>query len=677
MPVYSKCALAILAGHVASSSALSLDLDEAKDRPTTAVVKMLKGMQQQLEDEKEADEDLYKKLTCWCKTGRKEKAESVKAAQDKIEQLKGTAGELKATVEALTNEMASLKEQVAAAQAAMDQARAIREKSFKKFVKADQDLQRDITAVESALAAISGDSFLQMPKNKANKLSKALAIAMERRANLLEDSLGYADRDMIDAFIKDPTHFDKAAFLQEETAERGEPGTTFKIMRDDFKKERKAITDAEEEEVKDHEELVQAKKEEMRAGEKRREAKRSIKARKKEELFKAQVEVKEKEKAIAADTEFLAMLEKKCGTSDKEWEERTKTRGEEIEAVGKAIEILDGDEAHATFSRALSFVQQSMEAAARSTREKALSVLRNSGSSRLLALAATAQKPSGIQKVTKAIDGMVVALKAEQQDEVEQKDFCVKSFNTNKAAVAAEKDANQDLSAKADQIKARLDTIAGDVSDLKGKVKEAQDAATEATETRKKEAADFVMTVADQKATQKLVNKALGVLRKVYGGGVSMVQGDEGPEGFKPFSKNKKSFGVMSAMQQIIADGKALEAETTRAEEEAKADYEREMAASKKTLDALNSDLSTQSENKAKAKQELLHTEKAFDGSEKELANLAAEEADLHETCDFLLKNFEMRKTARNQEIDSLGQAKAILGGGKVESFMQKKSFRR
>eukprot|EP00933_Yihiella_yeosuensis_P060380 TRINITY_DN629_c1_g1_i2.p1 TRINITY_DN629_c1_g1~~TRINITY_DN629_c1_g1_i2.p1 ORF type:complete len:677 (-),score=289.15 TRINITY_DN629_c1_g1_i2:124-2154(-) len=676
MPVYSKCALAILAGHVASSSALSLDLDEAKDRPTTAVVKMLKGMQQQLEDEKEADEDLYKKLTCWCKTGRKEKAESVKAAQDKIEQLKGTAGELKATVEALTNEMASLKEQVAAAQAAMDQARAIREKSFKKFVKADQDLQRDITAVESALAAISGNSFLQMPANKASKLSKALSIAMERRSNLLEDSLGYADREMIDAFIKDPRHFNKAAFLQEETAERGEPATTFKIMADDFKKERKNINDAEGEEVKDNEELIQAKKEEMRAGEKRREAKRSVKARKKEELFKAEVEIKQKEKAIVADTEFLAMLEKKCGTSDKEWEERTKTRAEEIEAVGKAIEILDGDEAHATFSRALSFMQQELEAAASSSKAKALSVLRNSGSSRLMALAASA-KPSGIDKVVKAVNDMVVALKKEQQDEVEQKGFCVKSFNKNKAAVAAEKEANADLSAKAEQLKTQLDTIAGDVSELQGKVKEAKEDAAKAAETRKAEEAEFVMTLADQKATQKLVNKALGVLRKVYGGGVSFAQGDEGPEGFKSFSKNKKSFGVMSAMQQIIADGKALEAETTRAEEEAKADYEREMAASKKTIDALNQDLSNQSENKAKAKQELLQTEKSFDGSEKELAALAAEEADLHETCDFLIKNFEMRKEARSQEVDSLGQAKAILSGGKVESFMQKKSFRR
>merc|ERR1719382_260566 len=37
--------------------------------------------------------------------------------------------------------------------------------------------------------------------------------------------------------------------------------------------------------------------------------------------------------------------------------------------------------------------------------------------------------------------------------------------------------------------------------------------------------------------------------------------------------------------------------------------------------------------------------------------------ANLHQECDWLLANFEVRKTARAGEVDSLKKAKAVLSG--------------
>ena len=54
-----------------------------------------------------------------------------------------------------------------------------------------------------------------------------------------------------------------------------------------------------------------------------------------------------------------------------------------------------------------------------------------------------------------------------------------------------------------------------------------------------------------------------------------------------------------------------------------------------------------------------------------ELEQLANEDADLHSSCDFVLKNFEIRQTARDQEIEALKQAKAILSGAKFSEFLQ------
>jgi len=55
--------------------------------------------------------------------------------------------------------------------------------------------------------------------------------------------------------------------------------------------------------------------------------------------------------------------------------------------------------------------------------------------------------------------------------------------------------------------------------------------------------------------------------------------------------------------------------------------------------------------------------EQTLDSTETELEQLANAKADLHKACDFVLKNFDIRQEARDQEVEALRQAKAILSG--------------
>merc|ERR1719440_1227105 len=66
-------------------------------------------------------------------------------------------------------------------------------------------------------------------------------------------------------------------------------------------------------------------------------------------------------KALAADTTFLASLKEKCATMDEDWEERSKTRGEEIAAVSEIISFLTQDDAKDLFSKSLALVQLRQE----------------------------------------------------------------------------------------------------------------------------------------------------------------------------------------------------------------------------------------------------------------------------------------------------------------------------
>merc|ERR1719198_1018282 len=89
---------------------------------------------------------------------------------------------------------------------------------------------------------------------------------------------------------------------------------------------------------------------------------------------------------------------------------------------------------------------------------------------------------------------------------------------------------------------------------------------------------EFQTTVADQRATQKLLAAALNVLKGFYEK-AALVQTKAAdkqapPAGFKSYEKNAASGGVMGMMQAIIDDAMAMESEAIAAEESAQLTYE-------------------------------------------------------------------------------------------------------
>merc|ERR1719214_576843 len=116
-------------------------------------------------------------------------------------------------------------------------------------------------------------------------------------------------------------------------------------------------------------------------------------------------------------------------------------------------------------------------------------------------------------------------------------------------------------------------------------------------------------------------------------------------------------------IQQIISDAKAMEAETIRAEEDAQKAYEDFVKDTNASIEAASKAIVEKSEEKAKAEGELTEAEQAHEDVVLELEQLANYKEQLHSSCDFVLKNFDIRQTARDEEIEALKQAKAILSG--------------
>jgi len=359
--------------------------------------------------------------------------------------------------------------------------------------------------------------------------------------------------------------------------------------------------------------------------------------------------------------------------TDGEWEERQKTRQLEMEAVSKALAVLSGDDAHDTFTKTFNFLET--ESATRSIRRSAASKLlaRFASNPRIAALAYRV-KLDAFTKVKKAIDDMIASLTVEGADEIKHKDFCVDEFNTNELQTEKKEREKADLLAQIEDLESTIKTLTGAIDTLKTEIGEMQVQLKRAGEDREKQNAEFQGAVADQRATQKLLQKALGVLEGFYGKKAALLQEPAGPPppaGFSEYKKNAASGGVMGMLTQIINDAKAMEAECIRSEEDAQKAYEGFVKETNASIESKNKEMVNKSEEKAKAEGDLVEATKGKDAALLELEQLSNYNAELHASCDFVVKNFDIRQTARAEEIEALKQAKAILSGANFDMFLQ------
>merc|ERR1719387_2172703 len=145
-------------------------------------------------------------------------------------------------------------------------------------------------------------------------------------------------------------------------------------------------------------------------------------------------------KQVTADQAFLLDLQERCGSMDKQFADRQKMRGEEVKAVGEALEILTDDDAKDLVSRSTGFVQVSARRSESSVRARAAKILREAAQrtgSVQLALLATSMKEDVFAKIKEVVDKLIAQLKKEQQDDVDQRDVCIDELNTNEKELAA------------------------------------------------------------------------------------------------------------------------------------------------------------------------------------------------------------------------------------------------
>jgi len=321
----------------------------------------------------------------------------------------------------------------------------------------------------------------------------------------------------------------------------------------------------------------------------------------------------------------------------------------------------------------------------------------------LISLALAGKKVS-FEKVLKLIDGMVVILGKEQADDNMKKEYCVMQFDVADDKKKGLQRDLKDLGTTIADSTETISTLAEEIKALGAGIVALDKDVAESTETRKEENVDFTELMAGDTAAKKLLDMAKNRLNKYYNpamykappkrelseeerisGNFAFVQIHEHrnivapappPEAAKAYqAKGEESTGVIAMVDMLVADLDKEMTEATSTEKNSQKSYEQFMsdAAEKRATDS--KDLTDKEGYKAGAEGDL---EAAKEGKTAKVKELMATEqyiSSLHAECDWLVSNFDLRKTARAGEMESLKTAKAVLSGADF-SFVQTRALR-
>merc|ERR1719310_2440360 len=389
----------------------------------------------QLEKEAEEDAEIYDNMVCWCTTNDKDKVKSIDDAEAKIEDLTTKIEELTALAARLTTEIEDLEAEIAKNEAALAKAKSMREKELAEFGKMEADTLGSIDALGNAIKVLSkhnpGAALLQNSVSQLKTIAATAQKEIQKHAKLLEGVLTPSQKRKVAAFVQQPASAGSYAPAS------GEIFGILKQMKETFETDLAAAQEDEKKSQAAYEELKAAKEAEIAAAQEQVTTKTQELATTKEKKAQAEQDKADTMATLDADQKYLVNLKEKCALTDKEYEERLKTRQLEMQAVSKAMGVLTSDDAMDTFSSTFSFIQKESSANLKSKRRADASQLladlaRKHSNPHLMTLAMKVRLDA-FEKVKQAIDDMIAELLKQKEDEIKQKDFCIDAMNTNEA----------------------------------------------------------------------------------------------------------------------------------------------------------------------------------------------------------------------------------------------------
>jgi len=701
------CIVAILAGLASavatpSSGALAALQTSDGQSPIQKVVALIKDMKAQTEKEAEDDLAAYDKYMCWCTTVKGEKTAAVKEAQTNIASLEAFVEEAAAKEGQLKTEISGLADDISSDTDSLASATALREKEGAEFSAEEADMKETLGLLGQAIGVIAKASELQLKKGSSGSAHvKAALLQVRNIVKRFPKFQGVMQKDLFD-LLGSTTGFMPKRTSLEQDAESDLPwikseeqkgmmanpnglkgaaaGATsyssksggilgmLKEMGDKTAKDLAAAQKADVQALISFQSLSAAKTSEIAAATKQQNMKETELADLMDKAAKAKEDIESTTEALSADEQMLLEASKSCATEEEEYAGRTKVRSNEIKALGETLNILTGDEARDLMNN-VDTHSASQSVAVSTAMEKIMTVARQHKNWALATLAVHV-KLDAFTKVREAMDKMTAELKSQQKEEVEKKEFCTKKIDETEDFIKVGQQEKEDLDGKHKDLSSTIEGLKAQIKTLNNEVSEAQVSLKRAGEDRKDANKLYQTSMSDQRATIQILNMALNRLKEFYAPKSAVlasvnVHTAAGPPPPKPggYEKSASSGGVLQMLSTIISDAEATETELKMTEQQAQEEYAAFVSATGASIEADRSSVLEKEKQVASGSSDKSYTEEAQLANEADVGKLEDLLKATHLDCDFVVKYFDIRQTARSEELDAIAQAKAILSG--------------
>jgi len=636
----------------------------AKVTPVQQVLSMLEDMRAKGERALEVEKKVFADYSEWVDDETTKLSQEIKTGESQSSKLTAFIEKAESDVNGLKSAIAKLDGEIATMEAEKKAAVAQREEEHAEYVKVAADYQESVDALAMAIQTLKNQDFdrpqamlqLQKMASKVHGMRHVLAALLETE----EEKATVHGGPEVAAY-----EFQSGGIV-----------AVLEKLEDKFQKQLAETESAETNAAHAFDMQVLHLDNLMEESHSDREEKAGVKAKLSGESRAAQSDLADTKNDLADDQKSLSDVKVTFSEKKSQFEANQEVRAQELEALGKAIEIIANPNVSQSYSKhvklvqlptkKLSFLQERSQAAseralARGNAVKFLEAKARALSSGVLAEAAAEIAKNPFAKVIDMIKALLTKLKEEAADEADHKAWCDKELNKNKLKREKRSSKVNTLTAEVEELDSSISSMAATIAELSKEQAELAKAMSDATELRGKEKTKNLATIKDAQAAKSAVKKALVILKDFYSSQAFLQTGKQVPEMAAYKGMGSASGGVVGMLEVIETDFARLETETRADEDEAAKGYSTFMTESKTSKKQKHDHEYKLSLKKDQAEFELSQTKKSLQGVQEELDKANSYYEYLKPNCGTVHVSFEERQTRRKEEIEALKEAYKIL----------------
>mmetsp|Transcript_41012 Transcript_41012/g.108710 ORF Transcript_41012/g.108710 Transcript_41012/m.108710 type:complete len:692 (-) Transcript_41012:160-2235(-) len=662
--------------------------------PIGKVIDLLKEMKAKGDAAQKEEATKFAAFEQWCQDQQRIKTDEIASADASIEELNAGILKHKVSIEALSNRIQELEEDVGRWTKDTASVREIRTKEKADYDTTAQDFSETLGALDEAIAVLARRAAkVEQPESESwegalLQLTKRAKIPAGAKSALMA-FLQQAQPDV--EAMPDSDLYKSAPQAAAYEFQSGGIVDMLKKLKSEFS-QKKYETEMEEKNAQHaFEQMVQQLADSIENANHEISKKTATRGETEQAKAEAEGDLAQITADRAEDKTYLLDTEALCKLKKTDFDSRQKLRSSELEAINKAIEIISGSAVAGAGERHLPSALQLR----RGPRGTALAQLRSdhdqaaplqkriadflaerahSSGSKLLMMVSERVAVDPFTKVKKLIKDLIVKLMEEATAETEHKGWCDAELASNKHTRESKSEDVSQLTAQKEQLEATIADLSQRVAELTNSVAELQAALATATEDRAASKAENEKAIADAKEAQDAVQQAIAILKDFYASSAEatalaqesrQTPAEDAPETFeKPYTGLLPEGGsVVDFLEVILADFARLEAETTSTEAAELEEYKKYKFESEKDMALKENEKKHAEEAIASKTSELHSTANELGLVQEQLDSALAYYEKLKPDCVDSGITYEDRVKRREEEIQSLEEALKILTG--------------